>query len=63
MVNAYFDTVVRREYANALWERSGQPHRVLLPTGHFTAFLYLPYARWLTYRHFRRCLSAGGFPG
>src|SRR2546427_735086 len=24
MVNAYFDTVVRREYANALWERSGQ---------------------------------------
>ena len=62
MVNAYFDTVVRREYANALWERSGRPHRVLLPTGHFTAFLYLPYARWLTYRHFQRCLSAGGFP-
>ena len=26
------------------------------------AILYLPYARWLTYRHFQRYLSAGGFP-
>lgn len=57
MMNAYFDSVIQREYADALWEQSGRPHLVMLPTGHTTAILYLPYARWLTYRHFRRCFN------
>ena len=57
MINAYFDNVIIRECSLALWEMSRQPHLVMLPTGHFSAILYLPYARRLTYRHFRRCFS------
>ncbi len=57
MIDACFDHVIVRECSDALWELSGRPHRVLLPTGHFTAILYLPYARWLAYRHFRRCFA------
>jgi len=63
MMNAYFDSVIQREYTDALWEQSGRLHLVMLPTGHATAIFYLPYTRWLTYRHFCHCFgeaSAGG---
>lgn len=45
MINARFDWVIRRPYAEALWRALGRPELVWLPAGHYTAGLFTSYAR------------------
>jgi len=54
MINARFDRVIRRPYVDALWRAYGRPELVWLPTGHYTAALFSPYARHKVLNHFRR---------
>jgi dienelactone hydrolase len=44
MFIAMFDRVVPRECCDRLWESCGKPEVIYLPSGHYTSFLYLPYA-------------------
>lgn len=54
MINARFDRVIRRPYVEALWRAYGRPELIWLPTGHYTAALFSPYARHKVVDHFRR---------
>ncbi len=45
LVNARFDAVVRRPYADRLWQGSGRPERSLLPCGHYSSLLFVPWIR------------------
>jgi fermentation-respiration switch protein FrsA (DUF1100 family) len=57
MLNAYFDRVIERRYAVALWKALGRPPMVQVPTGHYSAIVFLPYARRKTVRHFREVFA------
>lgn len=59
MINARFDHVIRRPYAEALWRGLGRPELVWLPTGHYTAGLFTAYARHKIFDHFARVLDVG----
>jgi len=54
MIDAYFDHVIRRRYAMALWKAAGEPSMVMLPTGHYSAALFLDYAQRLALAHFQK---------
>lgn len=54
MLNARFDRVIRRPYVEALWRAYGRPELIWLPTGHYTAALFSPYARHKVLTHFRQ---------
>lgn len=54
MINARFDRVIRRPYVEVLWRAYGRPELIWLPTGHYTAALFSPYARHKVLAHFRR---------
>ena len=54
MINARFDRVIRRPYTETLWRAYGRPELIWLPTGHYTAALFSPYARHKVFTHFRR---------
>jgi hypothetical protein len=54
MINARFDRVIRRPYTETLWRAYGRPELIWLPTGHYTAALFSPYARHKVLTHFRR---------
>ncbi|HUK57352.1 MAG TPA: prolyl oligopeptidase family serine peptidase [Nitrospiria bacterium] len=54
MINAYFDHVIRRRYAMALWKAAGEPSMVMLPTGHYSAGLFFDYAQRLALAHFQK---------
>ena len=56
MINAYLDQVIRREHTLALWEAFGQPSMILVPAGHYSALLFLPYAKQKTLEHFQKLL-------
>ena len=57
MINAYFDQAIPRSYTLALWEKIGKPRLVFVPTGHYTAALFLWYAEAMAYEHFNKTLS------
>lgn len=57
MVNARFDRVIPYENSRRLWEAMGRPRWIRLPTGHYTAVLYLPYIRYRTLHHFREVFA------
>lgn len=57
MINAYFDQAIPRSYTLALWEKIGKPHLVFVPTGHYTAVLFLWYAEAEAYEHFKKTLD------
>jgi len=42
-VTARFDGVVPRHNSDVLWKAMGKPERKMVPTGHYTAILALPY--------------------
>jgi len=58
MINAYFDETIPRPYTLALWEKIGKPHLIFVPTGHYTAALFLWYAEAKTYEHLRKTLGS-----
>ena len=57
MINAYFDKTIPGSYTLALWEKIGKPHLILVPTGHYTAILFLWYAEAMAYEHFKKTLG------
>jgi dienelactone hydrolase len=60
MINAYFDKSIPRPYTMALWEKIGKPHLIFVPTGHYTAALFLWYAESKTYQHLKTTLGMAG---
>ena len=54
MINALLDQVIKRKYTLSLWEAWGKPPMIQLPTGHYLAILFLPYAKHKTLQHFDR---------
>lgn len=56
LINAYFDQVIHRKYAEALWDAMGKPRHVWLPAGHYSAGLFLGYVYNRTIWHFHRVL-------
>lgn len=57
MVDALFDRVILPNYADQLWEKMGKPARIQVPTGHYTAGLFLHYVRSKIFNHFEETLG------
>lgn len=53
-----FDHVVPFELAQRWYEAAGRPHRVILPTGHYSAILAIGYAERVSIAHFRKMFGA-----
>jgi len=51
-IAARFDAVVRWRNSVRLWEALGRPKRVVLPTGHYSAVVFVPYIRIAARRWF-----------
>jgi cephalosporin-C deacetylase-like acetyl esterase len=56
MVLAYFDSAVPYKNGNELWEKIGQPEKITMLTGHYTAILGLPYVKMKSLDFFDRKL-------
>ncbi|MFH1532624.1 MAG: hypothetical protein ABIK09_18010 [Pseudomonadota bacterium] len=52
VVSARFDRVVRYRYQTRLWEALGRPRRVILPCGHYSAAIFVPWIKRLATRWF-----------
>jgi len=57
MVLGMWDTVVPFGKGWELRDKVGRPETVLLPTGHYTALLCVPYVKYRCLRFFRRKLE------
>ena len=57
MLIAAFDRTIGRDNALRLWRALDRPPAVLLFSGHYTAYLYLPYVKRASLRYFRRTLG------
>ena len=57
-----FDRSVPYRYGLALWRALGRPERVLVPLGHYTTFLLLPWLERRAMDHFRGRFGLGS-PG
>ncbi|MBI3323920.1 MAG: hypothetical protein HYZ92_01390 [Candidatus Omnitrophica bacterium] len=53
---ALLDRTIGRQNGFRLWRRLGKPDVILLPTGHYTAYLYLPVIKRVALAFFRRHL-------
>ncbi len=62
MFVAVCDTVVSNRKGRELREKMGRPEIILLPTGHFTAALCIPYIERQSLKFFRRILDLGREP-
>jgi len=60
MINAYFDHVIRKQYAKALWKAAGEPPMVMLPTGHYLAAVFFHYAQERALQHLQRVFAMDG---
>jgi hypothetical protein len=49
-----FDRTVPTRCQFRLWRAFGRPELSVLPLGHYTAVLSIPYARWQSLRFFER---------
>jgi hypothetical protein len=45
MYIAVFDRIVPRKCGDKLWQAIGKPEMIYLPSGHYSSFLFLPYAQ------------------
>jgi hypothetical protein len=54
MYIAKFDRVVPRKCGDRLWEAIGKPEAIYLFAGHYSSFLYLPYAEAKSLRFFKK---------
>lgn len=59
LVLAVFDHVVPFQNGWELRQKMGKPETILLPVGHLTALLYLPYMECQALDFYRRCFEAG----
>lgn len=53
---AVADRTIGRANSLRLWKALGKPELVLLPTGHYTAYLFLPYLKYESLRFFQNTL-------
>jgi hypothetical protein len=53
---ALADRTIGRTNALRLWRALGRPQVLLLPTGHYTSYFYLPYIKRVSLRFFQRAL-------
>jgi pimeloyl-ACP methyl ester carboxylesterase len=60
MVNARFDKVIPPPCSEKLWEVLGRPPWIRIPTGHYSAALFLPYLRYRILKHFRKVFAERG---
>jgi dienelactone hydrolase len=60
MVNARFDRVIPPPCSEKLWEALGRPLWIRIPTGHYSAALFLPYLRYRILKHFRKVFAEEG---
>jgi hypothetical protein len=51
------DTVVPTKKGLELRKKMGKPETVIVPTGHYSAILFLPYIQWQCYKFFQRKLA------
>jgi hypothetical protein len=58
LVLALFDTVVPTEKGMLLKEKMGQPETIVLPTGHYTAALSIPYIKGQAFTFFEKRFGA-----
>jgi hypothetical protein len=58
LVLGAFDTVVPAKKGLELREKMGKPETILVPSGHYTAVLFLPYIQHQCLKFFERKLSA-----
>jgi len=56
---ARFDRVIRWKNSGLLWEAIGRPRRRVLPCGHYSTVVFLPYVRGAALRWFDRHVLAG----
>ena len=56
VIAAIFDRVLGFHRSMDLWKRLGRPRLILLPTGHYSAYLATPYLKMATYSFFRQKL-------
>jgi hypothetical protein len=54
MFTAMFDRVVPRRCGDSLWEAFGKPEVIYLFSGHYSSFLYLPYAKTKSLQFFKK---------
>jgi hypothetical protein len=54
MFTAMFDRVVPRKCCEKLWKAMGKPEAVYLLSGHYSSFLYLPYAEMKSLSFFKK---------
>ena len=57
MFIAVADRTIGYRNSMRLWEALGRPKSVLLPFGHYTAYLALPYLKYASRRFFQKALS------
>ncbi len=57
LVQGRYDPIVPFEVGTRLWEAAHRPERVVLPTGHYSAVLFLPYIEGLIEDHFEKHLA------
>ncbi|MBM4370126.1 MAG: hypothetical protein FJ098_00630 [Deltaproteobacteria bacterium] len=60
VVSARFDRVVRYRYQVRLWEALGRPRRRVLPCGHYSAAIFVPWIRRMASRWFQDRLAPPG---
>ncbi len=56
MIVGLFDRVLGLNRSLDLWQAMGRPRLILLPTGHYSAYLATPYLKIVTYSFLRRQL-------
>lgn len=57
MFVALFDRTIGRNHTMNLWRSLGRPEIITLPTGHYSAFLFLPFLKRESLRFFRKHLG------
>lgn len=58
MIIGLFDRVLGFERSLSLWRALGRPQLIVLPTGHYTAYLATPYLKLVTYSFLSKQLDA-----
>ncbi|MFN7952101.1 MAG: hypothetical protein U0610_10280 [bacterium] len=58
LIQGRFDPIIPFEAGTRLWEAAHRPERIVLPSGHYSAVLFLPYIQARIEEHFARHLLA-----
>ena len=62
LISAAFDNVIPDAYGKALWRKMRRPALIKIPTGHYTAGLFFPYAEGQILDHLERVWGSVTIP-